>query len=120
MNGVKLALGSVAAFVAGGLVVNRGSLNSDELSVVDVRKIRAGNRGADMVKAAAMGRMHDPHKTVQVEVTITGPPDRLLSEQARTLSIREARKYMFGTWSRRVSNIYQDSRGRPVVRFIVQ
>ena len=97
-----------------------GSENEESLEVVDTRRIKAGFRGADMVKAAARGMMHDPNKTVRVEVTITGPVDQLMSEAARTLSIQEARKHFFATWSRRITNIYQDSRGRPVVRFEVQ
>ena len=97
-----------------------GSENKDELEVVRVQPFRAGFRGADMMKAMARGRVHDPNKTIRVEVTITGPPDKLMSEEARILSLQAARGHMFATWSRRVTRVYRDAVGRQVVRFDVQ
>ena len=105
----------------------RGSKAKGSLEVVRVTPVQAGFGGAQMMRSLARGRgwgvdvrgAH-PHQTVRVEVVITGTPDELMAEAARTLSIQAARRHLFATWSRRVSGIYRDYKGRPVVRFEVQ
>ena len=101
-------------------ISERGSKAKGTLEVVRVTPIQAGFAGAHMMRSMARGRAHDPHQTVRVEVVITGTPDELMSEAARTLSIQAARRHLFATWSQRVSDIHHDYQGRPVVRFEVQ
>jgi hypothetical protein len=126
-DGDKLALSSIAVLALASAARRRGSKAKGTLEVVRVTPVQAGFGGAQMMRSLAQGRgwgvdargAH-PHQTVRVEVVITGTPDELMSEAARTLSIQAARRHLFATWSRRVSGIYRDHQGRNVVRFEVQ
>lgn len=95
-------------------------LDTMGLQVLKTEPVRAGFQGNAMMRSMARGQVHDPNTVVAVELTLTGPVELLLSRDAMTLALTEARREgLYSGFAHRTSQVHVDREGRMVAKFRV-